>query len=65
MNPAPNAQVYPVKIEEGEKAVMDEPISYMEMYKRKMNNDLHLARLKKLSKQEMNDNKDKTCKNLP
>ncbi|KAG6393125.1 hypothetical protein SASPL_147357 [Salvia splendens] len=68
LNPAPNAQVYPVKIEEGEKAVMDEPISFTEMYKRKMNNDLHLARLKKISKQEESlledDNKDKSCKNL-
>ncbi|KAG6435340.1 hypothetical protein SASPL_100211 [Salvia splendens] len=31
LNPAPNAQVYPLKIGEGDKAVMEEPITFMEM----------------------------------
>nr|BAE72878.1 flavanone 3-hydroxylase [Glandularia x hybrida] len=48
-NPAPDAIVYPLKINEGEKAVMEEPITYSEMYKRKMNKDLEIARLKKLA----------------
>ncbi|XP_047978041.1 naringenin,2-oxoglutarate 3-dioxygenase-like [Salvia hispanica] len=71
LNPAPNAQVYPLKIGEGDKAVMEEPIAFMEMYKRKMSNDLRLARLKKLPNQNnlqeeclVEDNKDKSCKSL-
>ncbi|XP_022884727.1 flavanone 3-dioxygenase-like [Olea europaea var. sylvestris] len=49
-NPAPPAIVYPLKIREGEKSVMEEPITFAEMYKRKMSKDLELARLKKLAK---------------
>ncbi|KAG5623325.1 hypothetical protein H5410_008543 [Solanum commersonii] len=48
-NPAPDAKVYPLKIREGEKAIMDEPITFAEMYRRKMSKDLELARLKKLA----------------
>ncbi|KAL0314581.1 UNVERIFIED_CONTAM: Flavanone 3-dioxygenase [Sesamum angustifolium] len=51
-NPAPNAIVYPLKLREGEKAVMEEGGSRMEMYKRKMSKDLELARLKKLAKEK-------------
>ncbi|KAK4346932.1 hypothetical protein RND71_033271 [Anisodus tanguticus] len=51
-NPAPEAIVYPLKIREGEKAVMDEPIPFAEMYRRKMSKDLELARLKKLAKEQ-------------
>ncbi|OIT36122.1 PREDICTED: naringenin,2-oxoglutarate 3-dioxygenase [Nicotiana attenuata] len=51
-NPAPEAIVYPLKIREGEKAVMDEPITFAEMYRRKMSKDLELARLKKLAKEQ-------------
>ncbi|XP_015067080.1 naringenin,2-oxoglutarate 3-dioxygenase [Solanum pennellii] len=51
-NPAPDAKVYPLKIREGEKAIMDEPITFAEMYRRKMSKDLELARLKKLAKDE-------------
>jgi len=52
-NPAPEATVYPLKIREGEKPVLDEPITFMEMYKRKMSKDLELARLKKLAKEKV------------
>ncbi|XP_051124486.1 naringenin,2-oxoglutarate 3-dioxygenase [Andrographis paniculata] len=52
-NPSPEAIVYPLKIREGEKAVIEDPsMTYAEMYKRKMNKDLELARLKKLAKEE-------------
>ncbi|XP_060192406.1 naringenin,2-oxoglutarate 3-dioxygenase [Lycium barbarum] len=51
-NPAPEAIVYPLKIREGEKAVMAEPITFSEMYRRKMSNDLELARLKKQAKEQ-------------
>ncbi|KAF3635795.1 Flavanone 3-dioxygenase [Capsicum annuum] len=51
-NPAPEAIVHPLKIREGEKAVMDEPITFAEMYRRKMSKDLELARLKKLAKEQ-------------
>ncbi|PSS36554.1 Naringenin,2-oxoglutarate 3-dioxygenase [Actinidia chinensis var. chinensis] len=49
-NPDPNAIVYPLKIREGEKPILDEPITFAEMYRRKMSKDLELARLKKLAK---------------
>lgn len=51
-NPAPEAIVYPLKVREGEKPVLDEPITFSEMYKRKMSKDLELARLKKLAKEK-------------
>lgn len=51
-NPAPDAIVYPLKIREGEKSVMEEPITFAEMYRRKMSKDLELARLKKMAKEE-------------
>ncbi|CAN4083432.1 unnamed protein product [Withania somnifera] len=51
-NPAPEAIVYPLKIREREKAVLDEPITFAEMYRRKMSKDLELARLKKLAKEQ-------------
>nr|AII32446.1 flavanone-3-hydroxylase [Dioscorea alata] len=58
-NPAPDATVYPLAIRDGEKPVLDEPITFMEMYRRKMGRDLELARLKKLAKLEKDkqDNK--------
>ncbi|KZV33142.1 hypothetical protein F511_18158 [Dorcoceras hygrometricum] len=49
-NPAPEATVYPLKIRDGEKAILEEPMTFLEMYKRKMGNDLERARLKKLAK---------------
>lgn len=50
LNPSPDAKVYPLKIREGEEPVMKEPVTFSEMYKTKMSNDLELARLKNLSK---------------
>ncbi|QHO18167.1 hypothetical protein HN873_034573 [Arachis hypogaea] len=62
-NPAPDAIVYPLKVEEGEKPVMEEPITFAEMYRRKMSKDLELANLKKLAKERQHlqdlDNKNK------
>nr|BAD86791.1 Flavanone 3-hydroxylase [Iris x hollandica] len=49
-NPAPDADVYPLAIREGETPVLDEPIKFTEMYRRKMSRDLELAKLKKLAK---------------
>nr|UNO85900.1 flavanone 3-hydroxylase [Euphorbia maculata] len=51
-NPAPEAIVYPLKIEQGEKPIMEEPITFAEMYRRKMSKDLELAKLKKLAKEQ-------------
>ncbi|KAF2306240.1 hypothetical protein GH714_015930 [Hevea brasiliensis] len=51
-NPAPEATVYPLKIEDGVKPVLEEPITFAEMYRRKMSKDLELARLKKLAKEK-------------
>ncbi|XP_011626120.1 naringenin,2-oxoglutarate 3-dioxygenase [Amborella trichopoda] len=39
-NPAPEAMVYPLKLEEGEKAILDEPITFKDMYRNKMGRDL-------------------------
>nr|AWX67421.1 flavanone 3-hydroxylase 2 [Salvia miltiorrhiza] len=50
-NPAPDAKVYPLKMGEGEESIMKESITFSEMYKRKMSNDLELARLKNLASQ--------------
>ncbi|RWW74759.1 hypothetical protein BHE74_00017282 [Ensete ventricosum] len=51
-NPAQEAIVYPLAIREGEKPILDEPITFSEMYRRKMSRDLELANLKKLAKAE-------------
>lgn len=51
-NPPLEAIVYPLKVRVGEKPVLDEPITFSEMYKRKMSKDLELARLKKLAKEK-------------
>ncbi|KAK7346355.1 hypothetical protein VNO80_20873 [Phaseolus coccineus] len=51
-NPAPNASVYPLKVREGEKPVLEEPITFAEMYRRKMSKDLEIARMKKLAKEK-------------
>jgi naringenin 3-dioxygenase len=49
-NPAPDAIVYPLAIRERDKPILDEPITFSEMYRRKMARDLELAKLKKLAK---------------
>ncbi|KAM1047691.1 hypothetical protein ACFX13_027575 [Malus domestica] len=51
-NPAQEAIVYPLSVREGEKPILEAPITYTEMYKKKMSKDLELARLKKLSKEQ-------------
>lgn len=55
-NPAPEAIVYPLKIREGEKPILEEPIPFSEMYRKKMSNDLELARVKKLAKEKQLQN---------
>lgn len=52
-NPAPDATVYPLKIREGEKSVLDEPITFAEMYRRKMSKDIEIAKKKKLAKEQL------------
>ncbi|KAL3527212.1 hypothetical protein ACH5RR_011868 [Cinchona calisaya] len=59
-NPAPEATVYPLKIREGEKPILDEPMTFAEMYRKKMSKDLELARLKKLAKEQALQAVDKT-----
>ena len=54
-NPAPEAIVYPLKVNEGEKPILEAPMTFMEMYKKKMSTDLELARLKKLAKEAQQD----------
>ncbi|KAJ4804143.1 Flavanone 3-hydroxylase [Rhynchospora pubera] len=49
-NPAPDAIVYPLAIRKGEKPILDEPITFSEMYRRKMARDLEIAEQKKLAK---------------
>ncbi|XP_078181339.1 flavanone 3-dioxygenase F3H2-like [Carex rostrata] len=51
-NPAPDAVMYPLAIREGEKPILDEPITFTEMYRSKMARDLELAKKKKLAKTE-------------
>ncbi|KAJ9564398.1 hypothetical protein OSB04_000364 [Centaurea solstitialis] len=64
-NPAPDAIVYPLKVNEGDKPIMEEAITFMEMYKKKMSKDLELARLKKLAKDKKeNLEKEKPIENI-
>ncbi|CAN8254753.1 unnamed protein product [Cochlearia groenlandica] len=63
-NPAPEATVYPLKVREGEKPILEEPITFAEMYKRKMGRDIELARLKKLAKEEHVHKEDAIAKPL-
>nr|QJB23730.1 flavanone 3-hydroxylase [Centaurea cyanus] len=64
-NPAPDAIVYPLKVNEGDKSIMEEAITFMEMYKKKMSKDLELARLKKLAKDKKeNLEKEKPIENI-
>lgn len=44
--------MYPLAVREGEKPILEEPITFAEMYRRKMSRDLELAKLKKLAKTE-------------
>ncbi|WVZ87541.1 hypothetical protein U9M48_034164 [Paspalum notatum var. saurae] len=49
-NPAPDATVYPLAVRDGEAPILEEPITFAEMYRRKMARDLELARRKKEAK---------------
>ncbi|CAD6261882.1 unnamed protein product [Miscanthus lutarioriparius] len=49
-NPAPDATVYPLAVRDGEAPILDEPITFSEMYRRKMARDIELARFKKQAK---------------
>ena len=51
-NPAPDATVYPLKIREGEKSVLEEPITFAEMYRRKMSKVIEIAKKKKLAEEQ-------------
>ena len=51
-NPAPDATVYPLAVREGEAPILDDPITFAEMYRRKMARDIELAKLKKQAKAE-------------
>ncbi|KAB1219056.1 Naringenin,2-oxoglutarate 3-dioxygenase [Morella rubra] len=59
-NPAPEATVYPLKIREGEKPVLEAPMTFAEMYRKKMSKDLELARLKKLAKEQQEQDLEKS-----
>lgn len=61
-NPAQEATVYPLSIREGEKPILEGPITYTEMYKKKMTKDLELARLKKLAKEQQLQDSEKEGK---
>nr|WPN08180.1 flavanone 3-hydroxylase [Hemerocallis middendorffii] len=64
-NPAPDAIVYPLAIREGEKPILDEPITFAEMYRRKMSRDIELAKLKKLAKEkQQEDDLEKASKDV-
>nr|AGT79807.1 flavanone 3-hydroxylase [Emblica officinalis] len=51
-NPAPEAVVYPLAIRGGERPILEEPMTFAEMYKRKMSRDIELAKMKKLAKEK-------------
>ncbi|KAB8097354.1 hypothetical protein EE612_026092, partial [Oryza sativa] len=51
-NPAPDARVYPLAVRDGEEPILEEPITFAEMYRRKMARDLELAKLKKKAKEQ-------------
>ncbi|KAL8125569.1 hypothetical protein AgCh_013016 [Apium graveolens] len=44
---------------EGENAIIEEPITFAEMNKRKMSKDLEVAKLKKLAKEKLLQDQDK------
>ncbi|XP_066344574.1 flavanone 3-dioxygenase 1-like [Miscanthus floridulus] len=51
-NPAPDATVHPLAVRDGKAPILDQPITFAEMYRRKMARDIELARLKKQAKAE-------------
>ncbi|KAK2971445.1 hypothetical protein RJ640_020851 [Escallonia rubra] len=52
-NPAPDATVYPLKMRDGEKSVLEAPMTFAEMYKKKMSEIVEQAWLKKLAKEKL------------
>ncbi|XP_010245069.1 PREDICTED: naringenin,2-oxoglutarate 3-dioxygenase-like [Nelumbo nucifera] len=58
--PAPEAIVYPLQIREGETPVLDESITFTEMYRRKFCGELERDRLKKLPKDKQLEEMEKT-----
>ncbi|XP_021718753.1 naringenin,2-oxoglutarate 3-dioxygenase-like [Chenopodium quinoa] len=51
INPDQEAIVYPLKIEEGDEAILEEPIAFGEMYKRHFVKHLERGKAKKLAKE--------------
>lgn len=51
-NPANEAMVYPLNLKQGDKSLLEEPITYADMNTRHKNLYLEIVRLKKLAKQE-------------
>ena len=49
-NPAPDVTVYPMAVRDGEGPILDQSITFAEMYRRKMARDIELARFKKQPK---------------
>ena len=49
-NPAPDATVHPLAVRDGEAPILDDPITFAEMYRHKMARDIELARFKKQAK---------------
>ncbi|XP_038876608.1 naringenin,2-oxoglutarate 3-dioxygenase [Benincasa hispida] len=51
-NPSQEAIVYPLKIKDGEKPILEKPITFTEMYQMKMSKDIELAGLKKKAQEQ-------------
>ncbi|XP_066327141.1 flavanone 3-dioxygenase 1-like [Miscanthus floridulus] len=49
-NPAPDSTVYPLAVRDREAPILEDPITFAEMYHRKMARDIELAKLKKQAK---------------
>ncbi|KAL5216197.1 hypothetical protein ABZP36_007598 [Zizania latifolia] len=64
-NPAPDATVYPLAVGEGEEPILEEPITFAEMYRRKMARDLELAKLKKQAKAQQQQQQQQNAAPLP
>ena len=47
--------MYPLKIRDGEKPILEKPITFSEMYHMKMKNDIEFARLKKQTQKQAQD----------
>ncbi|CAN6224450.1 unnamed protein product [Urochloa humidicola] len=63
-NPAPDATVYPLAVREGEAPILDEPITFAEMYRRKMARDIELTKLKKQAKADKQQQQQSSTKDF-